>query len=130
MIGNNCSVEALGIFSFKDSVQRKLRWVFIGANRWVLVWDCGAEHYFYFLLHRHLALNIFPFSVTTPKLIGEAHRMDVCASPIISCSLCCANTIGAMSLAPPHLLFQNLPIRNLGSTDRKQKYGKIKMKSK
>jgi hypothetical protein len=34
-------------------------------------WDCGAGHYFDFLLRRRLALNIFPFPVTTAKLIGE-----------------------------------------------------------
>jgi hypothetical protein len=57
--------------SLKGSVQRKLRWVEIGANRWVLAWDCGAGHYFDFLLRRRLALDVFPFPVTTAKLIGE-----------------------------------------------------------
>ncbi len=34
----------------------------------------GAGHYFDFLLRRHLALNIFPFPVTTAKLIGEFYN--------------------------------------------------------
>jgi hypothetical protein len=55
----------------KSSVQRKLRWVESGINRWVLASDCGAGHYFDFLLRHRLALNIFPFPVTTAKLIGE-----------------------------------------------------------
>jgi hypothetical protein len=38
--------------------------------------------------------------VTKAKLIGEAWRMDVRTSPILSCSLCCANTIGAAIRAP------------------------------
>jgi hypothetical protein len=58
----------------KGSVQRKLRWVENSAKRWVLAWDCGAEHYFEFLLCRHLVLNIFPFPVRTAKLIGDSYN--------------------------------------------------------
>jgi hypothetical protein len=36
-----------------------------------MAWDCGTGHYFVFLLRRGLSLNIFPFQVTTAKLIGE-----------------------------------------------------------
>ncbi len=58
----------------KGSVQQKLRWVLIGANCWVLAWDCGAGHYFDFLLCRCLTLDIFPFPVTTAELIGEFYN--------------------------------------------------------
>jgi hypothetical protein len=27
---------------FKGSVQQKLSWAYINANRWVLAWDCGT----------------------------------------------------------------------------------------
>jgi hypothetical protein len=54
------SFDELGL---KGSVQRKLRWVLIGANHWVMVWDCGAGQ-----------LNIFPIPVTTAKLIGEFYN--------------------------------------------------------
>ncbi len=36
-----------------------------------MAWDCGAGHCFDFLRRSHLALNIFPFPVTTAKLTGE-----------------------------------------------------------
>ncbi len=39
-----------------------------------MAWDCGAGHCFDFLLCRHLAVNIFPFPVTTAKLIGEFYN--------------------------------------------------------
>jgi hypothetical protein len=39
-----------------------------------MTWDCGAWHYFDFLLRRCLAFNIFPFPVTTAKLIGEFYN--------------------------------------------------------
>ncbi len=58
----------------KGSVQRKLRWVKNSANRWVLAWDYGAGHYFEFLLCRHLVLKIFPFPVSTAKLIGDFYN--------------------------------------------------------
>ncbi len=58
----------------KSSVQQKLRWVWIGVNRLPMAWGCGAGHYFDFLLCRHLTLNIFPFPVTTAKLIGEFYN--------------------------------------------------------
>ncbi len=47
-------------------------------------------------------LTYFHFLVTTASSItnGEARRMDVCAWPILSCSLCCANTIGAAIRTP------------------------------
>jgi hypothetical protein len=48
--------------NFKGSVQRKLRWVKNSAIRWVLAWDCGAEHYFEFFLRHRLVLNIIPVS--------------------------------------------------------------------
>ncbi len=59
------------ISSLKGSVQRKLRWVQIGANRWIMAWDFGAGHYSDVLLRHRLALNIFPFPVTTAELIGK-----------------------------------------------------------
>jgi hypothetical protein len=39
-----------------------------------MTWDCGAGHYFDFLLRRRLAFNIFPFPVTSVKLIGEFYN--------------------------------------------------------
>ncbi len=39
-----------------------------------MAWDCGAGHYFDFLLRRRLALNIFSCPVTTAKLIGEFYN--------------------------------------------------------
>jgi hypothetical protein len=39
-----------------------------------MAWDCGAGHYFDCFLRRRLALNIFPFPVTTAKLIGEFYN--------------------------------------------------------
>ncbi len=41
------------------------------TNRCVLAWDCGAGHYFAFLIRRHLVSNIFPFPVSTAKLLGD-----------------------------------------------------------
>jgi hypothetical protein len=39
-----------------------------------VAWDCGAGHYIDFLLRHRLALNIFPFPVTTAKLIGKFYN--------------------------------------------------------
>ncbi len=39
-----------------------------------MAWDCGAGHCFDFLLRHRLALNIFPFPVTTVKLLGEFYN--------------------------------------------------------
>ncbi len=62
-----------------------------------MAWDCGAGHYFDLLIRCRLVLNIFPFPVSKAKLItiGEALRTGVRALPILLCSLCCANTVGA-----------------------------------
>jgi hypothetical protein len=166
-----------------------------------MAWDCGAGDCFHILLRRRLALNIFPFPVTTAKLIGEfynnrrsaAHGCPRFAYSFVllilrqyywRCNSCAANRrsaandkksakstywrcecaslrlkarrartaspISAGHNAAPlfHLNSVNtsqyywryvartaLPIfpelaYNLGSTDRKWKYGKTKMKSK
>jgi hypothetical protein len=58
----------------KGSVQRKLRWVENGVNRNVGASDCGARDSFEFLFRRRLVLNIFPFPVSTAKLIGEIYN--------------------------------------------------------
>jgi hypothetical protein len=55
----------------KGSVQRKLTWVENSANCWVLASDCGAGHYFGFLIYCHLVLYLFPFPLSTEKLLGE-----------------------------------------------------------
>ncbi len=55
----------------KGSVQRKLTWVENGVNGWILAFDCGAGHYFDFLIRRHIVLNLFPFPLRTEKLLGE-----------------------------------------------------------
>jgi hypothetical protein len=39
-----------------------------------LAWDCGAGHYFQFLIRLHLVLNFFPFPVGTAKLKGEFYN--------------------------------------------------------
>jgi hypothetical protein len=70
---------------FQGSVQQKLRWVENIANRWVLAWDCGAGHYFKFLFHRHLVLNIFPFPVSTVKLIGNFFKKERSAANSYPC---------------------------------------------
>jgi hypothetical protein len=59
------------IVLLKGSVQRKLRWVENGVNRSVGASDCGAGHSFVVLFGFHLAFAIFPFPVSTVKIIGE-----------------------------------------------------------
>jgi hypothetical protein len=58
----------------KGSVQRRLRWVLNSTNRCVLAWDYCAGHYFEFLIHRRLVLNIFPFPLSTAKLLGDFYN--------------------------------------------------------
>jgi hypothetical protein len=58
-------------FVFKSSVQRKLRWVESGINRWVVASDCGAGQYCPFLLRHHRIFRIFPFPVSTAHFRGE-----------------------------------------------------------
>ncbi len=53
----------------KGSVQQKL-----SANRWVLAWDCGAGHYYEVSIRCRLVLNIFPFPVSTAKLLGDFYN--------------------------------------------------------
>ncbi len=55
----------------KGSVQQKLRWVKNGVNRSVGASDCGAGHSFVVLFGFHLDFAIFPFPVSTVKIIGE-----------------------------------------------------------
>jgi hypothetical protein len=57
-------------YYFKGSVQRKLRWVENGVNRTVGASDCGAGRSFVVLFRFHLRF-IFPFPVSTVKIIGE-----------------------------------------------------------
>jgi hypothetical protein len=40
----------------------------------IVAWDCGAGHYFEFLFRRRLVLNIFPFLVSTAKLLGDFYN--------------------------------------------------------
>jgi hypothetical protein len=71
-----------------------------------MAWDCGTGYYFDFLICRHLLLNIFPFLVTTTKLIGKLCNNWQSAAQIYlrfvysSRPLCCANTIGAAIHTP------------------------------
>jgi hypothetical protein len=44
------------------------------ANRCVLAWDCGAGHSFEFSFRRCLVWNIFPFPVSTAKLLGDFYN--------------------------------------------------------
>jgi hypothetical protein len=55
----------------KGNVQRKLRWVKNGVNRSVGASDCGAGHSFVVLFGFHLGFAIFPFPVSTVKIIGD-----------------------------------------------------------
>ncbi len=55
----------------KGSVQRKLRWVKTGVNRWVWASDHGPGQYFIVKVSLHLALSLFPFLVSTTQFIGE-----------------------------------------------------------
>ncbi len=69
IFSNNC-VKVFSRIYFKDSVQRKLRWVENGVNRSVGALDCGAGHSFVVLFRFHLGFAIFPFLVCTVKIIG------------------------------------------------------------
>ncbi len=68
---NWCTVAIIWASVLKGSVQRKLTWIENGVNGWILASDCGAGHYFDFLIRRHLVLNLFPFPLSTEKLLGE-----------------------------------------------------------
>ncbi len=87
-------LHKLGKLGLKGSVQRKLRWVLKSANHYILALDCGAGHYFDFLIHHCQVLNIFPFAVSTAKLIGDFYNnkhstVNRCPpSPIILYPLC------------------------------------------
>jgi hypothetical protein len=63
---NNTNAE-----QFKGSVQRKLRWVETGGNRWVWASDRGAGQCFIVKVSLHLVLSLFPFPVSTTQFIGE-----------------------------------------------------------
>ncbi len=39
-----------------------------------MAWDCGAGHSFEFSFHRRLVLNIFPFLVSTAKLLDDFYN--------------------------------------------------------
>ncbi len=60
--------------SLKVVSSENLRWVENGVNRSVGASDCGAGHSFVFLFKFHLDFTIFPFPVSTAKLIGEFWR--------------------------------------------------------
>jgi hypothetical protein len=55
----------------KGSVQRKLKWVENGVKRSVGASDCGDGHSFVVLFGFHLGFAIFPFPISTVKIIGE-----------------------------------------------------------
>jgi hypothetical protein len=55
----------------KGSVQQKLRWVENVVDRSVGASDCGAGRSFVVLFRFHLGFAIFPFPVSTVKIIGE-----------------------------------------------------------
>ncbi len=50
--------------SFKGIVQRKLRWVESGVNRWVMIQYGGAGHYFLSFKGHHLVFRIKCFAAT------------------------------------------------------------------
>jgi hypothetical protein len=56
-----------------------------------------------FLFRHRLIMNIFPFPVSTAKLVGVFYnnKMVVCTLTILTFSLCSANTIGLAIRAPP-----------------------------
>jgi hypothetical protein len=72
-----------------------------------LAWDFGAGHYFEFLIHHRLVLNILTFPVSTSKLLGDFYNNRQSAAnnfPRFAYSLiflCCANTIGPAIHTPP-----------------------------
>ena len=39
-----------------------------------MAWDCGAGHYFDLLFRRRLVLTIFPFPVSTEKILGDFYN--------------------------------------------------------
>jgi hypothetical protein len=49
----------------KGIVQRKLRWVESGVNRWVVLQYWGAGHYFLILKRHHLQFRIKRFAATS-----------------------------------------------------------------
>ncbi len=55
----------------KGSVQRKLRWVENDVKRSAGALECGAGHCFVVLLRFRLGFAIFPFPVSTVKIIGQ-----------------------------------------------------------
>jgi hypothetical protein len=55
----------------KGSVQRKLRWVETGINRWVWASDHGAGHCIIVEVSLHLVYSLFPFPFSTVQFIGE-----------------------------------------------------------
>ncbi len=57
--------------AFKGSVQRKLRWVETGVNRWVWVSDRGTGQCFIVKVSLHLVYSFFPFPVRTTQFLSE-----------------------------------------------------------
>ncbi len=46
---------------------------------WVLIWDTGDRCLFIFLLNRPLFFNVFPFPLSTDKLLGDFRVNRRCA---------------------------------------------------
>jgi adenosine deaminase len=72
----NIIMDIFTIMYIKGSVQRKLRWVENGVNRSVGTSDCGAGHSFVVLFGFHLGFAIFPFPVSTAKIIADSGKID------------------------------------------------------
>ncbi len=58
----------------KGIVQRKLRWVESGVNRWVMLHYWGAGHYSLTLKGHHLVFCIKRFAATCAQIIGNVRK--------------------------------------------------------
>jgi len=58
----------------KGSFRRERRGVESILNRWLLLWDCGAGHFFSSGFSPHLVVNEFPFPVIPAQSVGTLMR--------------------------------------------------------
>jgi hypothetical protein len=58
----------------KGIVQRKLRWVESGVNRWVMLKYWGAGHYFLILKGHYLVFRIKCFAAIGAQIIGNVGK--------------------------------------------------------
>jgi len=63
-------VYSAAILYFKGIVRRERRGVKSILNRQLLLWDRGAEHFFFSGFSPHLVVNKFPFPVIPAQSVG------------------------------------------------------------